>query len=50
MLAAVVADRATAHTHDLAPTRPKGVRSRARTWISLDAKGLWEAWLGEIAR
>jgi phenylalanyl-tRNA synthetase beta chain len=48
MLAAVMAGPRFRHTHDLAPTRPEGAFDPRADVDFLDAKGLWEAWLGEM--
>jgi phenylalanyl-tRNA synthetase beta chain len=48
MVAAVLAGPRFRHTHDLVPTRPEGAYDPRGEVDFLDAKGLWEAWLGEM--
>src|SRR5262245_8031603 len=48
MLAAVLAGPRLRHTHDPVPTAPKGAYDPRASVDFADAKGLWEAWLGEM--
>ncbi len=48
MLAAVLAGPRLRHSHDPVPTAPEGAYDPRAEVDFLDAKGLWEAWLGEM--
>jgi len=47
-VSAVLAGPRFRHTHDTPPTRPEGAYDPRAAVDFLDAKGLWEAWLGEM--
>ncbi|MEQ1832888.1 MAG: hypothetical protein ABL977_07510, partial [Candidatus Eisenbacteria bacterium] len=48
MVAAVLAGPRFRHVHDPVPTKPEGAYDPRAAADFLDAKGLWEAWLGEM--
>ena len=48
MVAAVLAGPRFRHVHDPVPTKPEGSYDPRAAADFLDAKGLWEAWLGEM--
>ncbi len=48
MLAAVLAGPRFRHVHDPVATKPEGAYDPRAEADFLDAKGLWEAWLGEM--
>ena len=48
MVAAVLAGPRFRHAHDPVPTKPEGAYDPRAGADFLDAKGLWEAWLGEM--
>jgi phenylalanyl-tRNA synthetase beta chain len=48
MVAAVLAGPRFRHVHDPVPTKPEGAYDPRGEVDFLDAKGLWEAWLGEM--
>ena len=48
MVAAVLAGRRFRHAHDPSPSGPAGAYDPRGEADFLDAKGLWEAWLGEM--
>ena len=48
MVAAVIAGPRLRHSHDPAPTAPPGAYDPRGDVDFFDAKGLWEAWLGEM--
>ena len=48
MVAAVLAGPRFRHVHDPVPTKPEGAYDPRAEVDFLDAKGLWEAWLGEM--